>query len=398
MVNVKKKSGKLEPFDSNKVLNAIQLSAKRALKVLSDEDKKGVLTFITDYIDDHKLEVVDVPTMHNLVERALDINELHSVAQSYRYYRNWKSEYAKMMHDVFEEVDKIETEGNGHENANTSESLVTTKRCMKANVLNTVRYKTFFLTPTEREHMTDGYYYIHDRSARLDTYNCCLFDIKATIDGGFDFEGTHYNEPHGLDAAMSLLGDVISMTASNQYGGWSARIDDFLAKYLEMTYDKLVDKYTKKYQRAKSQMNDEELADLVHEDAMTDIEEILRQKFQALEHQLNTVATARGDFPFTTFAIGLGTKWSERLITEWCLRVRMEGQGAPGHKKPMVFPKLVFLYDEKIHGEGGVNNDLFELALQCSSKCMYPDYLSLTGDGYVPDMYKKYGEVVFPMG
>ena len=80
------------------------------------------------------------------------------------------------------------------------------------------------------------------------------------------------------------------------------------------------------------------------------------------------------------------------------LNVRRRGQGKEGNKKPVLFPKLIFLYDENLHGEGKELEDVFEAAISCSQKSMYPDYLSLTGDSYVGEMYKKYGEVVYPMG
>lgn len=76
----------------------------------------------------------------------------------------------------------------------------------------------------------------------------------------------------------------------------------------------------------------------------------------------------------------------------------MTGEGKPGNKKPVLFPKLVFLYDKNLHGEGCINEDVFEAGIDCSCKTMYPDWLSLTGDGYVAEMYKKYGRVVSPMG
>lgn len=76
----------------------------------------------------------------------------------------------------------------------------------------------------------------------------------------------------------------------------------------------------------------------------------------------------------------------------------MGGQGKKGKKKQVLFPKIVFLYDENLHGEGKKMEKLFNLGVECSSKAMYPDWLSLTGEGYVPSMYKKYGEVVYPMG
>ena len=76
----------------------------------------------------------------------------------------------------------------------------------------------------------------------------------------------------------------------------------------------------------------------------------------------------------------------------------MGGQGKKGFKRPVLFPKLIFLYDENLHGKGKELEDIFKLGILCSSKCMYPDFLSLTGEGYVPSIYKKYGKVIYPMG
>ena len=83
------------------------------------------------------------------------------------------------------------------------------------------------------------------------------------------------------------------------------------------------------------------------------------------------------------------------------LNVHSEGQGKKGFKKPVLFPKIVFLYDKKIHGDGSsqyINGDVFNAGIDCSSKTMYPDWLSLSGKGYVSEMYQKYGKVVSPMG
>ena len=63
-----------------------------------------------------------------------------------------------------------------------------------------------------------------------------------------------------------------------------------------------------------------------------------------------------------------------------------------------MFPKLVFLFDENLHGDGKPLEDVYNAAIDCSSKTMYPDWLSLTGDSYVAEAYKKYGVVISPMG
>ena len=122
------------------------------------------------------------------------------------------------------------------------------------------------------------------------------------------------------------------------------------------------------------------------------------QGFQGWEYKFNTVASSRGDYPFIAISFGVGTSKWESMASEMALRVRMKGQGKKGFKRPVLFPKLTFLYDENLHGEGKDLEWLFDVAIECSSKSMYPDFLSLTGKGYIPSMYKKYGKVISLMG
>lgn len=122
------------------------------------------------------------------------------------------------------------------------------------------------------------------------------------------------------------------------------------------------------------------------------------QGFQSWEYRFNTVGSSRGDYPFIACSFGIdASRWGQ-MASEVCLQVRGNGQGAAGKKKPVLFPKLTFLYDEELHGVGKPLERLFDTAVDCSSKAMYPDFLSLTGEGYIPSMYKKYGVVVSLMG
>ena len=97
-------------------------------------------------------------------------------------------------------------------------------------------------------------------------------------------------------------------------------------------------------------------------------------------------------------SFGVNTsKWG-LVISEIALSVRKGGQGKDGFKKPVLFPKLTFLYDDNLHGDGKPDEWIFDEAIKCSSKTMYPDYLSLTGEGYIASIYKKYGKVISLMG
>lgn len=387
-IQIRKKDDTLQAFNADKIIVAITKSAERAMVELSKEDEQKIVEYVLAEITARKLKIVPIKTMHFLVEAGLEnVNDV--VAKSYRDYRNYKTDFIGITDKVYQESQKIRYIGD-KENSNTDSALVATKRSLIYNELNKALYQKFFLSTEERQATKDGYIWIHDMVSRLDTLNCCLFDMEAVLTNGFEMANIWYNEPKSILTAFTVMGDVILSTAAQQYGGFTVyRVDQFMAKYAQKSYDKIFAKY-----RLISDAPDE---DLDHY-ATSEVEREIAQGWQGLEYKLNTVGSSRGDYPFVTVTAGLGTgKW-EKLITKIMFNVRENGQGKDGFRKPVLFPKLVFLYDEALHGVGKINEDLFEEAVKCSSKAMYPDYLSLTGEGYVPSMYQKYGQVVSPMG
>ena len=100
-----------------------------------------------------------------------------------------------------------------------------------------------FLNSDELEAMNDGYIYIHDRGARLDTFNCCLADIGTIMKGGFTLGPIEYTEPKTVKSAIAVMSDCINVLSSNQYGGLSFMIDDILAPYAEKSYHVYIDLY-----------------------------------------------------------------------------------------------------------------------------------------------------------
>ncbi|MGL4571752.1 MAG: anaerobic ribonucleoside-triphosphate reductase [Clostridium sp.] len=385
-IKIIKKDGTIEEFDEHKIINAITKSSERVLVVMSDDDKQIVCDNVIEYIIKNNMPEIQVQMLHNLVETQLDkVNSI--VAKSYREYRNYKKDFIGMLDDVYQKAQKIMYLGD-KDNSNTNSALVTTKRSLIYGELNKELYNKFFLTKEERQACRDGYLYIHDKTARRDTYNCCLYDTKRVMSGGFEMGNIWYNEPKSIDTACDVLGDIIMMSASSEYGGWSTRVDDLLAPYVEKSYN------TYKDELLGYGLSNE----VAEKQALKKANRDLEQGIQGLEIKLNSVASSRGDYPFTTFAFGLGVNQFEQMVSKALLNVRMNGQGKDGNKKPVLFPKLVFLYDEELHGEGKILENIFNLGVICSSKAMYPDWLSLSGEGYVPEMYKKYGEIVYPMG
>ncbi len=386
-VKVVKKDGTKEAFNVQKVVVAVNKSAYRALIRFTDEELKFICRFVEEKVDDLDITEVPIAQMHNVVEGALEkVNPV--VAKSYRDYRNYKQDFVQMLDDVYKKSQSIMYIGD-KENSNTDSALVSTKRSLIFNELNKELYKKFFLTVEEIQAIRDGYIYIHDMSARRDTMNCCLFDVKSVLTGGFEMGNLWYNEPKTLDTAFDVIGDIVLSAASQQYGGFTVpSVDDILEPFAEKSHKRLIQKY-------RDLGLDEETVQKV---AWADLEKEMEQGFQGWEYKFNSVSSSRGDYPFITVTAGTVPSRYGKLVTMKMLEVRKKGQGKEGHKKPVLFPKIVFLYDEKLHGPGGVMEDVFEAGIDCSSRTMYPDWLSLTGDGYVASMYKKYGKIVSPMG
>ena len=384
-----KKDGTREEFNVDKIIAAVNKSAARILYEFSTDEIAFICQFAYDRAESLKKDGITIQEMHNIVEGALErVNP--AVAKSYRDYRNYKLDFIHMMDEVYTKSQSIRYIGD-KSNANTDSALVATKRSLIFNELNKELYRKFFMTRDELQACKDGYIYIHDQSARLDTMNCCLFDVAAVLTGGFEMGNVWYNEPKTLDTAFDVIGDIILSTAAQQYGGFTVpEMDKVLAPYAEKSYKKYKEEFI---EYADPLWNGVE--ERAEEYAINKVRRDFDQGWQGIEYKLNTVGSSRGDYPFVTVTIGLGTQRFEKMCNISLLNVHKGGQGRPGNKKPVLFPKIVFLYDEKLHGEC---EDVFEAGVACSAKTMYPDWLSMTGKGYISSMYKQYKKVISPMG
>ena len=386
-IYVVKKDGSKELFNVQKVISAVGKSAYRALTKFTKEEKEQICQYVVDKVNELEVDEVPIPIMHNIVESALE-QVKPIVAKSYRDYRNYKQDFVRMLDDVYKKSQSIMYIGD-KENANTDSALVSTKRSLIFNQLNKELYQKFFLTTEEIQACRDGYIYVHDMSARRDTMNCCLFNVKEVLTGGFEMGNLWYNEPKTLDVAFDVIGDIVLSAASQQYGGFTVpSVEEILAPYAEKSYAKYIEKYTGLGLNEKK----------AEEVAWADVQRDMEQGFQGWEYKFNSVSSSRGDYPFITMTAGTGRSRFAKMATITMLDVRRKGQGKKDHKKPVLFPKIVFLYDEKLHGPGGELEDVFEAGIEGSRKTMYPDWLSLTGKGYIASMYKQYGKIISPMG
>lgn len=385
-ITVIKKDGTREEWCFDKIKVAIDKATKRA----NAKYPEWRLCQIDGYLEGilYNRTEVTAEELHGHVIDALN-RYLPEVGKAYQEYRDYKNTYAKAFESVKGEADTVLLLGD-RENANFDSSLISTKGSLIKGYLTKELYKQFYLSKEEKELVKRGDIYIHDlRDMIFNSFNCCLFDIGNVLKGGFEMSNVKYTEPTSVLSALQVIGDITLVATAQQFGGFTlAEIDKVLLPYAKKTFKNAYDRYCK--------LNCEG----AFFEAWKDLGRELEQGFQSLELKLNTVPCSRGDFAFTTLTFGTWDIMMDdldrgimKLIGDVILDTRMKGHGG----KQVVFPKLVFLYDEDKIKEDEDHRKLFEKAVKCSSKCMYPDYLSLN-HGKVGEIYQRTGAITSPMG
>ena len=189
-----------------------------------------------------------------------------------------------------------------------------------------------------------------------------------------------YNEPKTLNVAFDVIGDIVLSAASQQYGGFTVpSVDLLLEPYAERSYKMLTEKYTRLGLDA----------DTVEKEVMADILNDFEQGFQGWEYKFNTVASSRGDYPFITMTMGTGTGPLRKAGLHHHAERAPQGQGKRARRSPYCSRRSYSCMMRTCTVPVKPLEDVFEAGILCSSRAMYPDWLSLTGEGYVPSMYKS---------
>ena len=382
------KSGCINEWNNEKIVTAINKAASRVdcsithnqAITIANACKKVAGKYLKD-------NCISSAKLHEIVISQLVHHNFNLIASAYQEYRDYKNTYAKSWEQLKEDADQIIFLGD-RENANFDSSLVSTKGSLVKGALTKELYKQFYLSKTEKFLTKRGDIYIHDlRDMIFGSVNCCLFDIGNVLKGGFKMSGINYTEPKTVLSALQVIGDITLVATAQQFGGFTLpELDKVLLPYVIKSYDRYLIDYDNNTEKAK--------ASTIRE---------LEQGFQALELKLNTVPSSRGDFAFTTITFGQWNQETETnrywlsMIGSTLLKVRQKGYDGV----PVVFPKLVYLYDKNLIDTDPYAADLFNEAIKCSSKCMYPDYLSLTGNieqNQVGMEYHLYNKIISPMG
>lgn len=267
-----------------------------------------------------------------------------------------------------------------NENANKDSNTFITQRDLIAGQVAKAKGLSMLPDDVVTAHV-NGDIHFHDLNVSPFTpmTNCSLLDIQSMFKSGFKMGNAEVETPKSIGTAVAQMTQVILSVAGHQFGGISIdNIDKVLAPYAEMNYNK------HKEDMKKWKIEDEDYA---KEKTKKDIYDSI----QGLEYEVNTLCSSQGQVPFITIGFGRGTNWFEREVQKAILNVRLKGLGKEG--RTAIFPKQIFIVEDGVNlRETDPNYDIKQLAIECCSKRMYPDFLSTK-------MIKEItGSVKSPMG
>ena len=331
-----------------------------------DDVKTVILSKIMDKLDDDTVTAQDVADAFRQ-----SLNELGYIEAAKKYV-------AYRKHDVAEWEKQIDTKNRlerlvhkdptiVNENANKDSDVFSTQRDLTAGTVGKTVGLTMMPEHIAKAHLRgDIHWHDLDYTPLSPMSNCCLIDFKEMLTNGFKIGNAYMESPNSIGVATSQVAQIITNVASSQYGGCSFdRADEVLAPFAQKNYEKHL-------KDAKELIDDEEKAKAF---AKKRTKKDIYDAMQSLEYEINTMFSSQGQTPFTSLGFGLGTSWIEKEIQKDILRIRIAGLGK--EHRTAIFPKLLFTLKKGLNlHPGDPNYDVKKLAIECSTKRMYPDVLS----------------------
>ena len=390
-MKVIKRDGRAVDYDRAKIQIAIE-KANQEVKPkerANKEDIKGIIQYIED-LNKKRMLVEDI---QDIIEEKLMEIEKYELAKKYIVYRYTRALVRKQntTDETILGLIRNENKELAEENSNKNTLLASTQRDYIAGEVSRDLTRRLLLPEKIAKADADGVLHFHDADYFVQPiFNCCLINISDMLDNGTVMNGKMIESPKSFQVACTVTTQIIAAVASNQYGGQSVDLKH-LGKYLRKSYNKFKSEIEKKY---KGKLSDSIIEDLVQDRLKAE----LKAGVQTIQYQINTLMTTNGQSPFVTLFLHLeeGDPYIKEnaMIIEEVLRQRYQGiKNEAGIYVTPAFPKLVYVLDECNCLKGGEYDYLTKLAVKCSAKRMYPDYIS------AKKMRENYeGNVFSPMG
>ncbi|NQG98313.1 anaerobic ribonucleoside-triphosphate reductase [Streptococcus suis] len=379
---VLKRDGRTVSFDEQKIFSALSRANQELEYPVSEAGLQLVLEGSLQEIDRRFTDDIQIYEIQTIVEQELLKSHLYELAESYIQYRTQRDFRRHQATDINFEIHKLLSKDQAlvNENANKDADVFNTQRDLTAGIVGkSIGLKLLPAHVANAHQKGDIHYHDLDYSPYTPMTNCCLIDFKGMLAQGFKIGNADVESPKSIQTATAQISQIIANVSSSQYGGCSAdRIDEVLAPYAELNYQKHL-------KEAKVWVLPDKQEEYVRAKTQKDIYDAM----QSLEYEINTLFTSNGQTPFTSLGFGLGTSWFEREIQKAILNIRIKGLGREG--RTAIFPKLIFTVKRGLNLEpDSPNYDIKQLAVECATKRMYPDMLSydkiveLTGSFKVP--------------
>ncbi len=390
-MKVIKRNGTIVEYDREKIISAISKANNEVSEKerASNEEIHNIIKGIED-LNKKRILVEDI---QDIIEMKLMEFGRYELAKKYIVYRYTRS-LVRKKNTTDESILGLIKKTNKdvmEENSNKNAVVASTQRDLIAGEVSKDLTKRMLLPEKITKAHEDGVLHFHDADYFLQPlFNCCLVNIKDMLDNGTVMNRKLVESPKSFQVACTVMTQIIAAIASGQYGGQSVEIKH-LGKYLRRSKEKFI-------RETREACCDEASEEVINRVVNRRLKEELKSGVQTIQYQINTLMTTNGQSPFVTLFLNLeeGDPYIEEnaMIIEEIIRQRYEGiKNEKGVYITPAFPKLVYVLHEHNNLTGGKYDYLTRLAVKCSSKRLYPDYISAKK---MKEYYE--GNVFSPMG
>ena len=373
-MKVIKRDGHTVTYDRSKIITAIKKANAEVEPGEKVTDEK--IEEIVQGIESKNRPRMLVEDIQDIIEQKLMADGKFVLAKTYIIYRYTRElvRKANTTDDSILSLIKNRNKDVMEENSNKNATVASTQRDLIAGEVSKDLTRRVLLPEKISKAHDEGVLHFHDADYFLQPiFNCCLINIGDMLDNGTVMNGKLIESPKSFQVACTVMTQIISSVASSQYGGQSGDIRH-LGKYLRKSYNKYKNKLVEEF--------GDKIDDAILEQMAQDrLQDELRSGVQTIQYQINTLMTTNGQSPFVTLFLNLdpNDEYIEEnaIIVEEILRQRLEGiKNEKGVYVTPAFPKLIYVLDEHNCLKGGKYDYITKLAVKCSAKRLYPDYIS----------------------
>ena len=425
IISIKKRDGRVVPFDPSKIEHAIAHCFLGSGSQKSDETAQELAALVVSQLenDENIPSVPSVEQVQDVVERVLIEKGFVRSAKAYILYRAERSRVREMntrLMKVFEDIaskDAVDSDIK-RENANINGDTAMGSMLKFGSEGAKQFYEMYVLDPRFSAAHHDGDIHIHDLDFYTLTTTCCQIDLLDLFHGGFSTGHGVLREPNDIYSYSALACIAIQANQNDQHGGQSIvnfdygmapgvkktyrkRFRDNLDRALELLggvedsadkaraivdelgdqislapnaeVDSLVAEKVKELLPGAAEDELKKIISFVREHAEKETDKATYQAMEALIHNLNTMNSRAGaQVPFSSINYGMDTSPEGRMVMR---NVMLATEAGLGNGETPIFPIQIFRVKEGVSfNPGDPNYDLYRLAIRTSAKRLFPNF------------------------